>query len=353
MKLRLAVVVAVFSLIAVDLLGTAGPAGANRPISYFENNVHFVCDLPGVTTSEGTIIVSAADSTEFGRDASVLWWVPPETPASSPDSTFRSSSLIEDQTVVRNGYHFDVDVKMEDRDFNPVGNAIMSIDLIPSGVVEYASPTKSSFGNRRTKDNSFVKFFSVSGTVTFHVIGHDPTVFNVTDCTGPDGNPPDRAGFDSTIDVTTTDPSQFVLNKSGVLFLCDVETETYVLNVAASAEKTNTGGELQFFTSDSAMGGSTDSGLTLTNSEFSGTISLNDFDTGDPVGTAIIDVTFTQGEHTVVRRTDGSVRDRMIGYLLEPAGTITIPTSPPTVVDVSSCFAFDGREQLKEHRPRE
>src|SRR5436190_15331958 len=131
MRRRSAIVV-VWSLMFAGLVSAAGPASANRPTRFFENNVHFVCDLPGVTTPDGIIIVSVEDSSEFGRDASVLWWVPPETPETTGDSTFRSSSLIEDQTVVRNGYHFDVDVKMEDRDFTPVGNAIMNIDLIPS-----------------------------------------------------------------------------------------------------------------------------------------------------------------------------------------------------------------------------
>jgi hypothetical protein len=34
---------------------------------------------------------------------------------------------------------------------------------------------------------------------------------------------------------------------------------------------------------------------------------------------------------------------------LIPSGTISFPDG--TVVDMSPCFAFDGREQQKEHRP--
>jgi hypothetical protein len=298
-------------------------------------------------------LVGAEDSTEFGRDGSLLWWVPPDTIENTGgDATFRSSALIEDQIVTRTGYHFDLDLKMEDRNFNPVGNAVVSVDLIPTG--EETSPEgKSRLGNRTITDNSMVKFFTVSGTATLHVAGHDPTVFDITNCGGPDGAPPEHAGFDTTVDVTVTDPSQFVLNKSGVLVFCDVQTESYSMNLAASSEKTSTGGFASLSNADGGLGGETQTGLTLTSDVFSGSIPLTDFSTGEPAGDAVIDVTFSQGDHSVVRTTQGSVRDRMIGYILIPTGTITFPTVPPTVVDLSGCFAFDGREQQKEHRPRE
>jgi hypothetical protein len=350
-------VVLILALTTLGITVIAGPASANRPTSFFENNVHFVCDQPGVTTSDGTLMVSAEDSTEFGRDAGILWWVPPDTIENTGGTpTFVSSPFIEDQTVTRTGYHFDIDLRMIDpHTFDYVGNATASIDLIDSGIVEEATPKKSKFGNRQTFDNSVVKFFSVSGTVTLNVTGLPTTTFDVTNCTGPDGNPPERAGFDTTIDVRISDPSQFVLNKSGVLVLCNIGTDDFLLEVAASAEKDVTGGQLIFQNVDGVIGGSTDSTLTLTNEVFAGTVPMFDFNTGDPVGDAVVDVRFTQGEHAVIRSTQGSVRDRLIGYLLNPTGTITIPTTPtPTVVDFSACiFAFDGTEQQKEHRPKE
>ena len=346
--------IVVVSVVVAALAGqVAGPGSAlaNKPTNFYENNVHFECGVPGVTTPDGTILVNAEDSSEFGRDASILWWIPPDS-IDTADATFRSSSLIEDQVVTRTGYHFDIDVKMEDRDFTPVGNATASIDLIPTG--EVTPPEgKSRFGNRTIRDNSTVKFFTVAGTVTMHVTGHDPTTFDVTNCGGPDGAPPDHAGFDTTIDVTTTDPSQFVLNKAGILVLCDVQTDTYSFNFGASSEKNATGGQTSLENADGGLGGETQSGLTLTSAVFSGSIPLIDFSTGDPAGVAVVDATFAQGDHTVVRETQGSVRDRRTGFLLIPSGSITFPTSPPTVVDLSGCFAFDGREQQKEHRPKE
>ena len=354
---RTFVVVLALSLAATGILLAAGPVSANKPTSFFENNVHFVCDAPGVITSDGIVQLNAEDSTEFGSDASVSWWVPPETPENTGGTpTFVGSPFIEDQTVSRTGYHFDIDVRMIDpHTFDYVGNATASIDLIDSGIVEYADPEKSSFGNRKTFDNSFVKFFSVAGTVTINVTGLPTTTFDVTNCTGPDGNPPERAGFDSTIDVRTSDPSQFVLNKSGVLVLCDIGTSDYLLEVAASAEKDVSGGQIFFTNASGTIGGETQSTLTLTNEVFAGTVPMVDFNTGEPVGDAVVDVRFTQGEHAVIRETQGSVRDRLIGYLLNPTGTITIPTSPTsTVIDFSACiFAFDGVEQQKEHRPKE
>jgi hypothetical protein len=341
--------------IAAQLIGAA-PAGANRPTSYFENNVHFACDQPGVTTADGTVLVFAEDSTEFGRDASIAWWVPPDTIENTGGTpTFVSSPFITDQVVTRNGYHFDIDLKMIDpSDFSEVGNATASIDLIPTGLVENATPKKSRFGNRTTFDKSVVKFFNVSGSVTMHVVGHDPTVFDVTNCNGPDGSPADHAGFDTTIDVRTSDPSQFVLNNSGILVACTVGTNDYILEVDASSEEAGTSGQIIFTDANGTVGGATESTLTLTDEVFSGTVGMENFDTGEAVGDAVVDVRFTRGPKEVVRSTQGDIRDTLIGYLLEPTGTITIPTQPtPTVVDFSGCiFVFEGREQQKEHRPR-
>ena len=131
--------------------------------------------------------------------------------------------------------------------------------------------------------------------------------------------------------MRTTDPSQFVLSRSGILVLCDITTETYAVS----------------------LGGETGSGLALTNETLSGRIAVEDVETGEPLGDAVVDVTFTRGKHVEIRTQEGPIRVTRVGFLLTPTGTITLPTSPATVVDMSSCFAFDGREQQKEHRPDE
>ncbi len=338
---------AVCLLTLAGILITAGPASANKPTRFFSRSIGFVCS--DVRTSDGVVRISAEEFTpEFDEpEASVEYWVPPETPETS-EATYRSSSVITDQHVTRTDYHFEGTLLMEDRDFNPVGNASFTVDLIPTSDVEDVGG-KSKEGNRNIHDKSTIQFFSVSGSLTLN----DGKVFDLTDCIGPEGAPSDRAGHDTTIDITKTDPSQFVLNRSGVLVLCDVTTESYTMNLGASAEKDSTGGEAFLFTADRAIGGETNSGLSLSKTTFTGTIPMRDFDTDESLGDATIDVTFTRGEHTAVRVTNGSIRETMVGFVLIPAGTITFPTDPATAVDMSSCFAFDGRRQEKEHRPDE
>jgi len=343
-------IVAVLSLPALLLpLLTAGPASANEPTRVFNRSIGFECS--DVRTSDGVVRVSAEHFSEFETpDASINYWVPPETPENTPDSTYRSSSLITDQhvtlTATPTGYRFEGSVLMEDRDFNPVGTATFVVDMIPTGDPEDAGG-KSKFGNRKIHDNSTVQFFKVAGSVTLH----DGAVFDLTDCIGPEGAPSDHAGHDTIIDVRITDPSQFVISRSGILVLCDIATETYAVSFGASAESTGTSGEVQFLSDTVSLAGETDSGLTLTDEILAGRIAVEDLETGEPLGDAVVDVTFTRSEHAQIRTQQGSIRVTLVGFLLNPRGTITFPTSPATVVDMSSCFAFDGKEQQKEHRP--
>jgi hypothetical protein len=339
----LAAVLSVAAL--VTPLWSAVPASANKPTQIFSRSFHFVCS--DVRTSDGVVQITVDDFSEFSTpDGSISYWVPPETPENAPQSTYRSSSLIEDQHITRTGNHFEGTLGMEDRDFTPVGTASFSVDLIPTADVENTGE-KSKFGNRNIHDKSTVQFFKVSGSVTMH----DGKTFDLTDCIGPDGAPSDVAGADFITDVRITDPSQFVLNRSGILVLCDITTETYAMNLGASAEEESTGGQATLFTAERAIGGETSDGLTLTSESFTGTIPIVDFDSGEELGDAVVDVAFTRGAHTTIKVTEGSIRTTRVGFSLIPAGTISFPTG--TVVDLSSCFAFDGREQQKEHRPSE
>ena len=344
--------VAVISLPALLLpLWTAGPAAANEPTRIVNRSIGFVCS--DVRTSDGVVRVEAEQFSEVDTpDASINYWVPPETPENALDSAYRSSSLITDQHVsvtgTPTGYRFEASVVMEDRDFNPIGTATFVVDLIAtSGVADVGGRSK--FGNRNIHDDSTVQFFKVAGSVTLH----DGAVFDLTDCIGPDGAPPDQAGHDTIVDLRITDPSQFVISRSGILVLCDIATETYAVSFGASAESTGTSGEVQFLSDAVSLGGWTDSGLLLTDETLDGRIPVEDFATGEPLGDAVVDVTFTRGQHAQFRTRAGSIRVNMVGFLLNPTGTITFPTSPATVVDMSSCFAFDGKEQQKEHRPDE
>jgi len=341
-------VVAVLSLPALLLpFWSAGPAAANEPTHFFVRSIGFVCS--DVRTPGGVVQMSAEHASEFETPGvSITYWVPPETPENAPDSTYRSSSLITDQRVTLTGYRFEGSVLMEDRDFNPVGTATFVVELIATGDREDVGG-KSKFGNRNIHDKSTEQFFKVAGSVTLH----DGAVFDLTDCTGPDGAPPGQAGHDHTTDVRTTDPSQFVLSRSGILVLCDIATETYAVSFGASAESTGTSGEVRFLSDAVSLGGETGSGLALTNETLSGRIAVEDVETGEPLGDAVVDVTFTRGKHVELRTQEGPIRVTRVGFLLTPTGTITLPTSPATVVDMSSCFAFDGREQQKEHRPDE
>lgn len=336
--------VAVLTLSAlVAPLWTAGPAAANKPTQIFNRSIGFVCS--DVRTADGVVQIAAELFSEFNEpDVSISYWVPPETPENS-ESTYRSSSLISDQNVTLTGYHFEGTVVMEDRDFNPVGTASFVVDMIATSDPE-AVGEKSKFGNRNIHDKSTLQTFSVSGSVTLH----DGTVFDLTDCIGPDGAPSDMAGRDFITDIRITDPSQFVISHSGILVLCDITTDTYAVSFGASAEETGTSGQVQFFSEALSMGGGTENGLTLTNEVLSGAIPVENFDTGESLGDALVDVSFTRGEHAQIRTQEGSVRSTMVGFLLNPTGSITFPTG--TVVDMSSCFAFDGKEQQKEHRPQ-
>jgi len=339
--MRRATLFTVVCLLAVtSVVATAGPALANKPTQIYTQSIHFVCS--DVRTPDGVVQISAELFSEFNEaDASINYWVPPETPENSQDSTYRSSSLIEDQHVTLTGHHFDGTLVMEDRDFNPVGNATFSVDLIPTTGVEKTGG-RSKNGNRNIHDNSTVQFFSVAGSVKLH----DGKVFDLTNCVGPDGAPPDRAGAELIEDVRITDPSQFTISFVGTLVLCDISTPDYALNLGASNEQ-EARTDLAFEDANGLVFGFSD-GITLTPTELSGTVPLND-DNGEPAGEAVVDVSFARGHHTVIRTQEGGIRSNREGFLLIPSGTISFPDG--TVVDMSPCFAFDGREQQKEHRP--
>jgi hypothetical protein len=310
----------------------AGPAAANKPLHVSSYSVDLICDLPGITNENGTAVISLEDHSDFGATGSILYWVPPETPETNEDSTYRTSSLIEDQHITRTGYHFDAVMGMEDRDFTPVGNAVISADLVPTG--EQDGPVgKSKFGNRNIHDNSVTKFLVVeSGTVTMH----DGAVFDISGC----------PGFEQTVDFTVTDPSQFVISFGGVLVLCDVQTPDYAMSLGASNEETPST-EVSFSNANGNIFGYSED-IRLTADSFNGNVPLSD-ENGEPAGNATIDVTFARGDRLVVRSEDDGIRSKRLGNLLIPTGTIAFPAA---TVDMSSCFAFDGREQQKEHRPR-
>lgn len=328
--------IAAFVITTVALLsGATGPALAAKPIKIFEHRFGFVCDDPPLTNEAGTVIVAATLSSVDGPEAIVLYWVAPDSPETG-EATFRSTTDVPQVTVT--GNHLDAVVPMEDQKFNPIGNAIISADLTPIGEPELGAG-KSKEGNRTIKDESVNQPLVVeSGTLTLP----DGTVFDLTGC----------PGADFTIDITITNPNQFVISHSGVLVLCDIATDDYVLNLGASADDSGSGGEVFYSDATQTLGGFSED-LVLTSEVFSGTFDLINFETEEPAGEAVVDATFTQGEHIVVRTTQDGIHSKMIGNLLEVAGTITIPTDPSTVVDLSSCFAFDGKEQIKEHAPKE
>ena len=321
------------ALLAVALV--AAPASAAKPFTIFEHRIGFVCEEPWLSNEDGVAITAASVSSESGPEAIVLYWAPPETPETA-EATLRSTTDVPEVTAT--GYHIDAVVPMEDQDFNPVGNAIISADLVAVGEPELGAG-KSKEGNRTIKDNTVNQPLVVeSGTLTLP----NGVVFDLAGC----------QGSDLTIDIRISNPNQFVITHSGILVLCDIATETYALNLGASSDDSGTGGEVFYTDATQTIGGFSDS-LVLTSEVFSGSFDLINFETEEPAGQAVLDATFTQGDHVVLKTSDGSIHSKMIGYLLDVTGTITIPTDPATVVDLSSCFAFDGKEQLKEHRPDE
>ena len=326
-----AVVAALLSIAALS--STAGPAVAGKPIRIFEHRFGFVCEEPWLSNEGGIAITAASVSSESGPEAIVLYWAPPETPETA-EATLRSTTDVPQVTVT--GYHIDALVPMEDQDFNPVGNAVISVDLVPVGEPEVGAG-KSRQGNRTIRDNTVNQPLVIeSGTLTLP----NGVIFDLTGC----------QGSDLTIDIRISNPSQFVITHRGILVLCDIATEDYVVNLGASSDDSGTGGEVFYSDATQTLGGSSED-LVLTSEIFSGTFDLIDFETEEPAGEAVLAATLTRGEHVVLRFSDGNVHSKMIGNLLEVDGTITIPTDPATVVDLSSCFAFEGKEQIKEHRP--
>ena len=342
----LAAVLSVTALVAP--LWSATPAMANKPTQISSRDIGFVCN--DVRTDDGAIFMSVDDFSEFDRpDGSILYWVPPETPENTPDATYRSSSLITDQNITRSGYHFEGTLGMEDRDFNPVGTASFSVDMIATGGAEPVGE-KSKFGNRNIHDKSTLQFFKIVGSVTLH----DGTTFDLTDCIGPDGAPFDRAGRDFITDIRTTDPSQFVIEeRDGILVLCDLAGDDFVGALRASAEESGgSGGDLEFTSAGRSLRGDA-SDVTLTPDVFKATIPLIDLDTEESAGDAVVDATLTRAQRVALRFDRDGQRVKQLGWLLNVSGTLTAPTEPATVIDLSGCLAFDGSLRVTEHRPRE
>ncbi|MGH2794839.1 MAG: hypothetical protein ACRDKG_11095 [Actinomycetota bacterium] len=332
---RFSSIAAVVALAVVGFGAIAQPASAGKPIKIFEHRVGFVCEEPWLSNEDGVAITAASVSSESGPEAIVLYWAPPETPETA-EATLRSTTDVPEVTV--DGLHLDAVVPMEDQDFNPVGDAIISADLVPVGEPELGAG-KTREGNRTIRDNTVNQPLVVeSGTLTLP----NGVVFDLAGC----------PGSDLTIDIRISNPSQFVITHSGILVLCDIATDDYVVNLGASTDGANVGGEVFYADANQALGGFSED-LTLTSEVFSGAFDLINFETEEPAGTAVLDATLTQGEHVVLKTTGDGPQSKMIGYLLEVTGTLTIPTDPATVVDLSSCFAFDGKEQIKEHRPDE
>ena len=329
------VVVLVLALVALSAL--AGPATAAKPIRIFEHRFGFACEEPWLSNEDGIAIAGAAVSSESGPEGIVLYWAPPETPETA-DATLRSTTDVPLVTVT--GNHIDAVIPMEDQEFTPVGNVVISADLVEAGEPEQGAG-KTREGNRTFRDNSVSQPLVVeSGTLTLP----NGVVFDLTGC----------AGSDLTIDIRISNPDQFVIRAfEGILVVCDVAGEDYVLNLAASAEEFGTGGEVTFSNAAGTLRGFAE-GFTLTPSEFSATFPLLDAETEQPAGDAVVDVTFGERRHATLRfENSEGVRSKLVGWLMEPTGTITIPTDPATVIDLASCFAFEGYQQDIQHRPDE
>lgn len=336
MNRRVSYVVALIALTVAAVGLLSQPVGAAKPLTFFEHRVGFACEEPWLSTGDGIAIVQAALSSESGPEGVVLFWAPPETPETA-EATLRSTTDVPEVTVT--DHHLDAVIPLEDQGFTPVGNAIISADLVPSGEPELG-PGKSRHGNRTIRDNSVSQPLVVeSGTLTLP----DGTVFDLAGC----------PGSDLTIDIRSSNPDQFVIEAfEGILVVCDIAGDDYFLNLAASAEDNGTGGEL-FFSSPAGTIGGFAEGFTLTNQEFQATFPLIDFETEEPAGDAIVDVTFGDRRHVTLRTENSEgVRSKLVGWLLEPTGTITLPTEP-TTIDLSSCFAFEGSQQDIQHRPDE
>src|SRR5688572_19367748 len=103
---RISLVIACLMALTAVLV-TAGPAAANKPVQVvFSRSIGFVCS--DVRTSDGAVRIEVEEFTpEFDEpNASIGYWVPPETPETD-EATYRSSSLITDQNVTRDGNHFE------------------------------------------------------------------------------------------------------------------------------------------------------------------------------------------------------------------------------------------------------
>lgn len=331
---RTSSLIAVVVLTLFALASLASPAIAGKPITFSDHRVGFEC--PFLTNETGTLALAVFSSEAEEDTGFVEYWVAPDSPETG-GGTFRSSST-EPAVVTVTGYHLEAVIPLENQDFEPVGDAIVVADLVTAGDPTLG-PGKTRFGNRTIRDNFVEQPLVVeSGTATLH----DGTVFEFSEC----------PGGELIIDYRETNPSQFVISFGGILVLCDIATEDYAVHIAASAGDQPSGGEVLLNQAGTTLVGAAQEGVTLTPTEFSATIPLVDLDTEEPAGDAIIEATLTEGQHVTIRRDIDTIRSTLIGNQLDVTGTVTF-TEPGLVVDLSSCFAFEGREQHKEHRPDE
>lgn len=326
MRKRLVRAVVTAALALGALIGLPGNGSAHEPIRFEDHQIYISCFDPLLTNGDDVAGVSVGISEEFGDLIQLAYWRAPASPDNEDPPTLFSG---EGGTVDATASHIEASIPLLEGELGlPAGTATVVADMEPDGEPFVGSTTHD--GNFLFRDESVVQGLIVTaGTLALP----DGTTFDLAGCLGADAQ---FKSFENQPDARVHDFRAFNL-------VCELETEDGVLFLFGSTD-----GFVDIFF-DSPSGAMFPEGGgegTFDQQSIDWTVPMESAETGESVGDAFVQATFTPtGQKVAFQPVNSSNRDKVTGDLYAVAGEVTLPTEPTTTFDLSDCVAIDIRDR--------
>jgi hypothetical protein len=308
------------------LLATPAVVSADGALRFSDHAVNIFCDAFG---EEGELHLFAGVGVAFGPEAFLDAWAAPVDLELPPDI-----SGFSDQVVVveaDGGATLTATIPLVDPDGAPVGDAVITADLTPTGEVIVLEPFRD--GNRWIKTTGTVAFMNVTGTLDLPGAFPDFLLEDLG-CGGEI--------FDA--EVFETQPHAFVNGNEGIVVFCFWESDGTFAHLFAVDDEFGTFADASLFTEGVRdFFGSTDA-VSLDATSLTVEVPLINFRTNEP-GTASAAATLSPlgAPVTSTILTQNSV-DRVTEQGLLTDGTLAFSTGDQFAMDDEHCFAaiFDS-----------